>query len=342
MTSFRDEHHERLSSEEGSRDLVEQLVRLAQTDAEVPLDGAARVKHAVRPLWRAQIRARAWRRRLFLAAGVAAAACLTIVVFLHLHRQAPALVVFHPAARVAAVAGELEIATGSGDVHTVTTSDLGLTVMEDAVLRTSAHSRASVLLSTGHSLRLDTDTDLHLTTARALELRHGAVYLDIARAGSSSVEVWTPLGVARDIGTQFEVRLTGTAVAVGVREGDVILSHDSTELRIPQGTRVTVEGDGSHHAVRLAADAGDWDWVQEVAPGFTIEDRTLLNFLDWVSREAGLVVRYHDAATEQLARSTRLHGSIDGLTPTQAVEAVLPGCGLEHHRGNGVLTIARP
>ena len=36
-----------------------------------------------------------------------------------------------------------------------------------------------------------------------------------------------------------------------------------------------------------------------------------------------------------------LRGSIDGLTPEQALEAILPTCGLAHRIANGTVTIDR-
>ena len=78
----------------------------------------------------------------------------------------------------------------------------------------------------------------------------------------------------------------------------------------------------------------------DVAPGFDIEGRSLEAFLSWVSRETGLRTDLHDEDTVRAAEID-LHGSIDGLTPVEALAAVLPACGLKHRIDAGTLQIER-
>ena len=68
---------------------------------------------------------------------------------------------------------------------------------------------------------------------------------------------------------------------------------------------------------------------------------TLSVFLDWVAREGGWTIRFADEALRRSAPSIVLRGSIDGLTPEQALEAILPTCGLTHRIANGTVTIDR-
>ena len=72
----------------------------------------------------------------------------------------------------------------------------------------------------------------------------------------------------------------------------------------------------------------EWSWVQEIAPPFDIESRSVLAFLDWVSRETGVTIRFADPEVEQLAAATILHGAIEGLTPSEAPAVILPSCRL--------------
>ena len=76
----------------------------------------------------------------------------------------------------------------------------------------------------------------------------------------------------------------------------------------------------------------DWAWAEQIAPEFALEGRSLRTFLDWAARETGFTMRL---ASPDLARSADgiwLHGSAAGLTPSQALEAVLPTCGLALRR----------
>ena len=59
-----------------------------------------------------------------------------------------------------------------------------------------------------------------------------------------------------------------------------------------------------------------------------IEGATLESFLNWASGELGLTWRFADRAAERYGRTVVLHGSIEGLTPKEALEAVLPTCGM--------------
>jgi len=62
-------------------------------------------------------------------------------------------------------------------------------------------------------------------------------------------------------------------------------------------------------------------------------------FLDWISAETGLWVRFTDSHAERLAASALLHGTLKGLTPAQAPQLVLPSCGLNVTKEPGTLVI---
>ena len=64
-----------------------------------------------------------------------------------------------------------------------------------------------------------------------------------------------------------------------------------------------------------------------------MEGKTLGAFLDWVSREGAWTVTFADRRFSEAARATVLHGRPDllkGLTPAEALDVVLPTCGLRH------------
>ena len=71
----------------------------------------------------------------------------------------------------------------------------------------------------------------------------------------------------------------------------------------------------------------------------SLEGRSLRDFLLWIAGENGWQLRYADAAVEEKASTTILHGSIQGLTPEEALSAVLPTSGVAHRLENGVLLI---
>jgi len=88
----------------------------------------------------------------------------------------------------------------------------------------------------------------------------------------------------------------------------------------------------------LAPTAADWSWVADVTPPFSIEGRSVEDFLVWAARETGRTIVYTSSDAARQARSVTLSGTVEGLTPDEAVQAVLsttslqPQLGAEHIR----------
>jgi hypothetical protein len=73
-----------------------------------------------------------------------------------------------------------------------------------------------------------------------------------------------------------------------------------------------------------------WDWTETLAPTFEIENRPLADFLKWAARETGRELVFENDDTRLAAMSTRLHGSVSGFTPSEAVASVLPTTSFEY------------
>jgi hypothetical protein len=73
----------------------------------------------------------------------------------------------------------------------------------------------------------------------------------------------------------------------------------------------------------LARNAADWDWLAGVTPPFTLEGRSVEDFLAWAARETGRVVVFASHEATERARAVTLSGTLEGLTPDEAVAAVL-------------------
>lgn len=310
------------------RDLVGRLVRLAEAGAEVPWDGADRVRAAVRPLWQREVRARSRRRRLWVDLAAAAAAILVaavaaVVLLPGLTRPAAA-----PVATIDLVHGGVEITPPAGGTRTVADGADRVDLVAGSLLTTPPEGRTALRLVGGQSLRLDRSTSIRLVSAIEVRLESGGVYVDSEAAGGEGVRVGTPVGVVREIGTRFEVRREGGSVLVRVRKGAVELSEDGRAVEVAAGTSLAVARDGEASWSRIAANAPEWLWAQEVAPRFEIEGRRVTAFLEWVSAETGLEVRFRDPAVEAFAAETVLHGSIASLSPHEAPAVVLESCGL--------------
>ena len=173
-------------------------------------------------------------------------------------------------------------------------------------------------------------------------LERGAVYVDSAGAhptqpGASPINIHTPAGLVRDIGTRFEVRVTGADVRIRVRDGQVRVTHaNKLDARAGAGEELFLRPDGSDISIDrrpVAVTGKEWAWTERAAPPFSVKGKTLGAFLDWVSREGAWTVTFADSRFSKAARAFVLDGrpdSLRGLTPAEALDVVLPTCGLRH------------
>src|SRR5207249_3311655 len=108
------------------------------------------------------VRARAARRRTFVAAATAVAASIVAVLFFPRTATTPAI---HPqpVAHVELVRGAVDDSLRQNPIVAGTT------------LRTGATSRAALRLLGGQSLRLDTNTAVRMVSAQLVELQRGAI-----------------------------------------------------------------------------------------------------------------------------------------------------------------------
>jgi ferric-dicitrate binding protein FerR (iron transport regulator) len=318
-------------------DSLGHLLRLTGARPEATAERSARVRSAVSAHWRAQIRAARWKRRAVWAAlsFAAATACIVLVgrgffvpVRLPGARQ--------PIATLLRVEGSVGV-PGGGMLSS------GQRLAAGGDLETGADGRAALELSDGSSLRLDAGTRVRLMPGPVLDLDRGAVYIDTGsgRPRRAFLEVRTKMALIRDIGTQFEVRLQGDELRLSVREGLTTLVRAGHSLAVPAGTRLLVRPGGAVEKGAVPLQGGDWDWVLAIAPAFDLEGRTLLEYLDWVSRETGWRVAFADPSLSRQASTIIVHGSVAGLRPDETPAAVLPTCGLSHRIADGTLFVER-
>jgi ferric-dicitrate binding protein FerR (iron transport regulator) len=332
--------------EAGDGDVIARLLYLAGPRPTVPEERTARVKARVRARWREEVRAQK-RGRWFLGSlATAAAVALAVTLAVTRDPRRPPSVPATGPERV----GRLEVATGTGPRVLPPGSGqwsrigIGGSVPAGSTVSTPAEGRAALRLDGGASLRMDSGTRLRLASASEVLLEQGGVYVDTGAVhrGEAAVEVRTPFGNARDLGTQFEVRLAPRALRVRVREGTVVLSRGSRAEAAGAGAELAVDADGGLVRRSVPVHGPEWDWVVSVAPGFEVEGRSLEAFLSWVSRETGLLLQLQDEEVVRAAEEIDLHGSIDGLTPIEGLGAVLPTCGLIHRVDAGTLHVERP
>jgi ferric-dicitrate binding protein FerR (iron transport regulator) len=311
--------HTNTTGSEPDADLAA-LLRAVGPRVQPPSAMAVEVRAAVAAEWRAMT-ARRVRRRLAttwsLAAGVAVAA---VGVWLARPLYVPA---GEPVASLARIEGTVEY---RGE-HARDWAQLpaNAELREGDELRTGATGRAALKLANGIQLRLDVDTRVAFNDAEHARLRRGGVYVDSGVTGadpSRDLEIDTPAGSVRHLGTQYEARVADGVLRVGVREGLVAVGARGGDIVANAGEQLLIQ-DGQVTRNALAANADAWAWVGSITPPFAIEGRSVDDFLTWAGRETGRQIVYTSSEAAQRARAIVLKGSVSGLTPDDAVSAVL-------------------
>jgi len=282
-------------------------------------EAMAGVRAAVDAEWRALVAARR-RRRQFTgwaaAAGVAMAAVAAWIA-------QPTLAPGDPlVASVTRVVGDVQQDEGDGRwVLLDGTSPL----KAGTQLRTGSGGRVALRLTDGVELRLDSGTLVAFVDAAHARLSQGAVYVDshvAAGATSPDFELATPAGAVRHLGTQYEARLAGNGLRVAIREGRVQVGTPTGTVQGAAGEQLVV-GAGRVERSALAPHAPEWGWLATVTPPFTLDGRSVEDFLEWAGRETGRAVVFASPDAADRARTVTLSGTVEGLTPDEAVAAVL-------------------
>jgi ferric-dicitrate binding protein FerR (iron transport regulator) len=294
------------------------LLRTAGARPAATAQAMADVRAAVEAEWRATVAAR---RRRRLVTGWAAAASVTVAA-LGVWLVRPLLQVEPQiVASLTRTVGSVEQNVGDGRWTPVATS---APLVSGTQLRTARDGRAALQLENGVELRLDARTLVAFEDTGYARLSQGAVYVDSGSppgTQGSSFVLDTPAGPVAHLGTQYEARVVDGGVRVGVREGRVRLSHASGDLVGAAGESFTVRG---NEVIR--------------APPFSIDGRSVEEFLVWAARQTGRTIVYASPAAAQQSRRAVLSGTVEGLTPDEAVRAVLsttslaPDIGSEHIR----------
>lgn len=329
------------------------LLRLAGKSEPIAEDIEARVYAAVRKEWaastaqpsgdrvyaevrrewnRTPARSRARQRRWFIPVAVAASLVLAVSIMLRLQPETP----------VTGVAPLGAIVKAVGPAHGLYV--VGQKVYAGDTLSTGPDSGISITLANAESLRLDEDSRLVVLGNDEFQLVAGRVYADTGDFlyHDKGLRIVTDAGTVTDVGTQFSVRASGETLDIAVREGRVdVVVTGGQDLVAVAGERMLLEQGGEPSVEQLAPHDDYWDWVAALAPVYDLENRSLLDFLRWAARETGMELVFTDNDLRMAAMRTDLHGSIQDVTPAEAIAAVLATTSFRYRIENDRILIYR-
>jgi ferric-dicitrate binding protein FerR (iron transport regulator) len=303
-------------------DIVEVLLRQAGRRVDPPEDAYRTVLAAASDAFRRK--ASRQRQRRWFAAAAAASAIVAIAFAM----QWEGPVARGGAARVERLVGGVELAQGESWIPLdESRGSLGT----GRRLRTRADGRVALTLAGGASLRVAGETELLLDGPRRLFVQQGTIYVDSgARPGAERVEVVTPAGTAREIGTQFELQVGGARLRLRVREGSVEIDRGGRALTGTAGEQVVIDDFGGVERGPIAPSSDAWAWAEALAPLPDMDGRPAAQLIDWVARETGRRLRYESPAVRERAATVILHGNVRHLAPLAALEAMLATTDLKY------------
>jgi ferric-dicitrate binding protein FerR (iron transport regulator) len=219
----------------------------------------------------------------------------------------------------------------------------GQEVFVGDVIDTSTGGGMSVWLDGDISLRIDENTQLQVAAINQFTLMAGRVYVDTGDRiyATRHITVETASGKATDIGTQFSVSYEKTEMSVAVREGRVELSDGHANHNAAKGEKLTLRPGRTVEFDTVPIAGPEWEWAVALAPAFVLQDHSLLEFLKWAARETGMNLVFDSGEVRAAARVSRSYGSIDGLTPLEAVEAVLATTQFDYSIDGNTISIGK-
>jgi ferric-dicitrate binding protein FerR (iron transport regulator) len=309
---------------------IEELLQQVGARDEPSPEMEREVYAAVHAEWRSLVDERQKKRR-FMVWGMAASFVLVVLVAtfsLELMVGPPELV-----ASVARVDGGLMVAPEKGANRS---RKVGEPIVAGERVSTDATSRAALSIGPHLSLRLDHDTVVRLASNDRVTLEAGTIYVDDPPSPRrSALTVESRAGSVRHYGTQYSVRDAESGIEISVREGRIIVTNSAGTSAGVAGERLRVTNAGAVTRSKIAPNDDFWTWVQDAAPAFDINDRTLAAFLLWIGRETGREIVYETSLAETAASEAKLHGSIDGLDLDTALATVLSTTQLRQYSAGG-------
>lgn len=304
------------------RDRIAEIIASAGARPAPPEQMREAVFSAVEREWTqavAERKGRRLRRALLVASVAVVAVAIGTVVAI---RRPPA-----GGANIAtflAAQGPVEIANRASDAPLVG----GESVRAGERVRTRSSGRALFSVA-GVSLRVGGDSDVTFERSGEIRLASGRLYVDsgLVRTAATadprpSLEILTPLGSVRHVGTQFEVRVQGDGVRVRVRDGTVDINSPHAVVTLGSTDELAIGTDGAVSRTSVTPYSSEWSWTNDLGPEFLIEGRSFDEFLLWYSHESGRRLEFTTPDVRSAALSTRLSGSIVGLKPDDALAAV--------------------
>lgn len=221
------------------------------------------------------------------------------------------------------IQGQIQISQNNEDWFYL---DNDKTISPGDYLKTQRNNRLLVNLFNGNQFRVDENTHLKVESNNHLSLLSGRIYIDSdSTDGHHKLTIDTPLAKVNHIGTQYSVSYIGKQLNVGVRDGLVLVKGGRiAQSEIVKGRNLMLNTNGEVLYSNIETYDPVWHWTQKITDGFSIQDRTLSDYLKWVSTETGYPIKWESDTVKNKAESIKLSGSINGILPVDSLDVIIP------------------
>ncbi len=312
----------------GGPDEIGRLIAAAGPRPEPATEVEASVRSAVERAWHDSVAQRSARRRMRVLALAASLVAVTGGALWFTLRQHAGTV---PAdATLLAVRGNVTVSAPHDPALIAAGSrlPLGTTVG-------TAHNGFVLMTVADESMRVGPGSRLRIGSGGHVRLTAGRIYVETSdsRESAPPLIVVTRFGRVSHLGTQFQVVVDPQGMAVSVRSGHVRV-RDASGLtqRLVSGQGVDVQSGGRVRRLSVSPYGPDWAWANSLVPDLPIDGRPLSDFLRWYTREMGLKLILLGPGTAVAVQHTVLSGSIAGMTPNQALDAVMASTRFEYDK----------
>lgn len=292
---------------------------------------------AVHEHWRRTVDQRRVRRRWYASGGLLAAG-LVIALALSLLPGAP---VPRPVvAQIAMTTGDVLITRGDDPVWRPLGTDVA-SLSAGTRLRT-LEGAARLRIPVGGSLSIDAATVVAFEASGRIAMSQGRVYYD-SGARQTSIAIRTPLGLVRNTGTRFSVLAQRDEVVVAVRSGVTVLESARGESATTRAGQRQIWFAGGQPPVLEPIDADDpsFAWADALAPEFSLDGRSALDYLNWVAAETGCELRFATDAARLAARNASFRGAGRARASGETLDLALRSVGLRAQMRGSELIVSR-
>ena len=192
-------------------------------------------------------------------------------------------------------------------------------------IRTNKNNRILVELINGNIFKLDENSLIKVANMEELELLKGQIYVESNEHNNNNkLLINTKLGSINHIGTQYNVKLEAESINISVRKGAVLIHNDDLDKEINKGFEISINENGEHQKSSIDAFDSKWQWTQVITQEYDIQDKTISQYLKWISNETGYPIVWDSNKSKNLSSTIKLSGSIKGLTPIESLQVILP------------------